>query len=344
MLTFSEATVALLGMDAQPSNTPSAAVCVRTSEQAETGVLTRSSTPPFSSDAPFIVYSITKSFLAATALKLVARHVLDLDVPIIRWLPAIPHADSITLRHLLRHASGLPDYGGVPAYHDAVQRGDQPWSDAQFLTRSHADTLLFAPGQGWSYSNIGYMVVRQLLETVQTAQLSAIMDAEIFAPLGMTASYVLTTDAQLAQLTFGPSSYLGTAEQPLPVAEHYHIDWVAHRAIASTVAEIAHFFDALLAEQIIPPALLREMCTATPLPVMTDRPVIRPGYGMGLQVDQGWSSGPIYGHSGGGPGAQLTVYSLRSQPQPITVVVASTGEDIAQAEEIAVAVLKSSLH
>lgn len=341
MLAFTDADIALLTTHGGPGFTPSAAICVRSRQQSEVGVLTQSSdTPPFAPDAPFVVYSITKTFLATAALKLVAQLTLELDIPIARWLPAIPHANTITLRHLLRHASGLPDYGGVREYHAAVTRGDHPWSDAEYLTHSHAETLLFPPGQGWRYSNIGYMIVRRLLETVQTAPLADVLQAEIFAPLGLLATSVVATDAQLAKLTFGPSSYWGTTEQPVAVAARYHVDWVAHGIVASTVTEIAQFFDALLSGNVLPPALLREMCTYTPLPVMPDRPVLRPGYGMGLQIDHGWPTGPIYGHSGGGPGVNLNAITVRNAVDPITIVVALTAEDIAQAETIAMAMLR----
>ena len=340
MLTFPDSVVALLVDDEHPGTIPSAAVAVkRANLPPEAGVLTTANPPPFAPDAPFILYSVTKTFLATMALKLVEQDILALDVPIQRWLPAIPHADIITLRHLLRHASGLPDYGGLAQYHAAVRRGDAPWTDAEFLEYTQADTLLFPPGLGWSYSNIGYMVVRQLLETVQTAPLNTILRAAIFAPLGLLATYVVTSDEQLAQLTFCPSGSLGITEEPLPVDINYHIDWVSHRAIASNVTESAIFFDALFDERIISRALLREMSTSTPHPRMPFRPFVRPGYGMGLQIDHGWPSGPIYGHSGGGPGAQIAVCSLRSESDPITVVVAITSETLAQAESIALEML-----
>jgi D-alanyl-D-alanine carboxypeptidase len=340
MLPFSESVMALVNTPDPTGATPAAAICISDSQQTTTGLLTASSTtPPFTADAPFIMYSITKSLLATTALKLVAKQILDLDLPIVRWLPSLPHARSITLRHLLRHASGLPDYGGLAEYHAAVKRSDQPWSDEEFFKRTQSDQLVYPPGQGWRYSNIGYMVVRQLLEVAQSAPLADILHAEICTPLGLTSTAIITSDTQLAHLTFGPSVELGTPEHPASVAERYHINWVAHRAVASTVREIAQFFEALFDGRLLPVALLREMCTFTPLPTMPDRPVIRPGYGMGLQIDHGWPTGPIYGHSGGGPGAGINVISLRSEPNPITIVVATTREDVAQAEKIAMELL-----
>jgi hypothetical protein len=58
----------------------------------------------------------------------------------------------------------VPEYGALAAYHDAVERNDEPWSDAELLRRVDANRLLFALGQGWSYSNVGYLYVRRIVE------------------------------------------------------------------------------------------------------------------------------------------------------------------------------------
>ena len=88
-----------------------AVVALRDRVGTETLSLARDGETAPAHDALFLLYSITKPFLAAAALRLVGEGALAVDVPIARWLPAAPHAGEITLRHLLRHESGLPDYG-----------------------------------------------------------------------------------------------------------------------------------------------------------------------------------------------------------------------------------------
>lgn len=332
---------ALLADRTSPTTATSAAICVRTPDHSLADVLSvEPEVARYTPDASFILYSITKMFLATIALRLVARGILTLDQPIVHWMPQAPHAAEITLRQVLRHASGLPDYGGLPAYHAAVRRGDMPWSDEDYFVNTHADHLLFPPGQGWRYSNIGYLVVRRLLEAVLQTPLSEIVATELCAPLGLSATRVLTRDEDLATLVFGPSIELGREGQPAAVAERYHLGWVAHGVVASTVTETAAVVAALFDEDcLLPPNLLREMCTVTPLPVMPDRPFRRPGYGMGLQIDSGWSNMVIYGHTGGGPGARVCALHGSHPTRPVTVVVATPGEDIAQCEAMALALL-----
>lgn len=344
MLTLSAAVRDLVEFPRNPGDARAAAVCLRTPEQTLAGVVSAEGAPAeFTEESPFILYSVTKSLLAIVALRLVARAVVTLDDPIARWVPSVPNATRITLRQLLRHASGLPDYGGLVAYREAVRRGDEPWSVEEYFARTDAATLLFAPGQGWRYSNIGYMAVRLVIEAVQAASFAEVFAAEVGAPLGLRETFVVTTAAQLGGLTFGPSFDLGTPEQPVTVAGHYHPGWVAHGVAASTMREATRIFAALFAGELLTPPLLREMCTYTPLPFMPDRPVIRPGYGMGIQIDQGWAEGPVYGNSGGGPGAKVSVMHLLREGMPLTVAVATPGEDIAQPEAIAAQTLRDRL-
>src|SRR5262245_17776045 len=120
-------------------------------------------------------WSFSKTILAAAALVLVDRGKLDLDVPI----AGAPY----TLRHLLQHTSGLPDYGPNPDYQRAVGAGESPWTVDELLRRVNGRTLLFAPGARFSYSNIGYLFVRQSIERAVDADLNDALRRLVFDPL-----------------------------------------------------------------------------------------------------------------------------------------------------------------
>jgi CubicO group peptidase (beta-lactamase class C family) len=101
-------------------------------------------------------WSFTKTALAVAALQLVGRGHFRLDERI--------NSRPFTLRQLLQHCAGVPNYGGLASYHEAVRRGEKPWEIGQLLDRVAADSLDFDPGHGWRYSNVGYLFVRQLIE------------------------------------------------------------------------------------------------------------------------------------------------------------------------------------
>src|SRR5262245_34004640 len=130
-------------------------------------------------------WSFAKTVIATAALVLVDRRQLALDAPV----ASAPY----TLRHLLQHTSGLPDYGPNPDYHRAVAAGDPPWAIDELLQRVNASTLLFAPGTRFSYSNIGYLLLRQLIERAADANLNDTLRTLIFDPLGIKGAFVAST-------------------------------------------------------------------------------------------------------------------------------------------------------
>src|SRR4030095_10521137 len=77
---------------------------------------------PEAADEPvFLAYSITKTFTATLILKLCEEGELSLGDPLARWFPRVAQAAQISLRHLLNHTAGIPDYGALSAYHDSVR-------------------------------------------------------------------------------------------------------------------------------------------------------------------------------------------------------------------------------
>jgi CubicO group peptidase (beta-lactamase class C family) len=85
-------------------------------------------------------WSFTKTVLAAAALVLVRDGLVALDEPV--------EDRPYTLRHLLQHRSGLVNYGGFRAYHEAVKRGDDPWPVPELLDRLDAERLRYPVGEG----------------------------------------------------------------------------------------------------------------------------------------------------------------------------------------------------
>ena len=120
------------------------------------------------SQSRFPIYSITKTFTAVCVLCLDKTGLLSVHDPITKWmtdLPDLPLPESVTLSHLLRHVSGVPDYGPLREYHEAVRTMPKsPWTDDEFLSATLAQGLLFEPGTGWSYSNVGYLLLRRAIE------------------------------------------------------------------------------------------------------------------------------------------------------------------------------------
>jgi len=263
-------------------------------------------------------WSLTKTVLAAGALALVARGRLALDEPL-RDRP-------FTLRHLLQHTSGLPDYSGLPAYHEAVARGDEPWEDGLLLQRVGAGRLLFAPGEGWAYSNVGYLLVRRLIEAAAGAGIGAALHALALDPLGVPGARLGSEPADLSTTAWGNAS-------------GYHPGWVYHGLLVGTPAEAALLFDRLLSGRLLPAVLTGAMRDCRPVggPV-AGRPWRSPAYGLGLMEDAASPLGRCLGHSGAGPGSSAAAYHFPHLDPPRTVAAFAPVDDLGMVERAVLAV------
>ena len=259
-------------------------------------------------DARFYVYSITKPFLAVAVLRLAEQARLDLDDPVQAILPETPLAEPVTIRQLLNHTAGLPDYGAMAEYADGLRAAsDRPWTADEFLARTLPLGLRFPPGQGWAYSNIGFLLVRQAIERLTRRSLRETLAEFVFRPLGLERTFVAESLADAGALTPGYSADLDRDGGPHDIARRYHPGWVSHGVAISTAADLARFVEALCTGRLLRPGSLAAMLD--PVVVPGDHPLVeRPAYGLGLMIGLGSPYGRVAGHAGGGPGYSTAAF------------------------------------
>ena len=232
-------------------------------------------------------WSFGKTVIAAATFKLAEQGRLDLDTPLA--------GKPFTLRQLLAHRAGVRDYGGLADYHAAVARGDMAWAAEDLLNRARADELLFTPGTGWSYSNIGYLLVRQEIERAAAAELRTALQDIAFGPLGVHAVMVRRREDM--------------QRVPWPQLHAYDPNWVYHGLILGTAIDAARFLDRLFTTNFLSETSRNAMLDSIPLPfAVTDRPFGKPTPGTGLMIDPEGPLGPWFGHTGGGPHSSSAVY------------------------------------
>ncbi|MEM9473300.1 MAG: serine hydrolase domain-containing protein [Pseudomonadota bacterium] len=168
------------------------------------GTHSQSDNAPVFLNTPFGVASITKMMVAALTFVYAERGLLDLDTPISdlvggnRWL--LTHAShpefrgnlqSSTLRDLLAHRSGLPDYwqsdGFLSLWHRAK---DKNWSPTELIDWASRQPPACAPRSCFKYSDTNYVIVGLVLEQLAGRQLHEQLRAEIFKPLRMNCSWM----------------------------------------------------------------------------------------------------------------------------------------------------------
>ena len=259
-------------------------------------------TQPMRAEGRFPIWSISKTFLAVVVLRLAQRKVLALEDRLDLWLPEIGIARSATIRQLLNHTSGLPDYGALPLYGQAIRERHDPWSFGQFIKHTCTKDVVSDPGEGWRYSNIGYMVLRRIIEVSTGQPLAAVIQSEITGPMQLTKSAVVQTSEDFQSLTPGYSRFLDPTGAATDVREWYDPSWVAHGFLASLAAEVARFLHRLFAGELLDADHLTQMLQLVPVPGRSPTETV--GYGLGIAGGTDPMVGPYFGHEGSGPGYQ----------------------------------------
>ncbi|MBW4609742.1 MAG: beta-lactamase family protein [Hassallia sp. WJT32-NPBG1] len=261
-------------------------------------------------NSSFYIYSITKTFVSVCLLRLAQDALLDLDDPLKKWLPEMPFPDSVTLRRLLNHTSGIPNYTSLEDYLPAVSENPSiPWTHEKVAELTCTGKLDFEPGEGWSYSNTGYMLLHEVTEAASGKTFAQALEDNVFSVLDLQNTYVAHHVDTKGVLTPGYCRYLnceGIIENVIP---RYHPDWCATGLIASTAEEVVKFFDGIFSGKLLDAEQLEQMLTL--LPTGTRDPWYKkPCYGLGIMADPESRHGEKYGHGGGGPGYNLWAMHL----------------------------------
>ncbi len=238
-------------------------------------------------------------------LKLAEEGKINLDDRVARWVADAPQGERNTLRQLLNNTSGLPDYFASKNYDTAVRTHPQkPWSRDEYTKHTYQGKLLFEPGSGWMYSNLGYMFLKEVIEKVTGKSFSESLEENIFSPLRLRTCRVLSRASEWKDLVPTTSIHLSVDGKANEVRGLYHPGWVAHGVIAATASDVARFFYKVFCGDFINQKSLAEMKTLVRVPG-EHPPAVTPSYGLGIMADPDSAHGKSYGHGGGGPGYAL---------------------------------------
>ncbi|MFN3721902.1 MAG: serine hydrolase domain-containing protein [Paracoccaceae bacterium] len=264
----------------------------------------------------FPYWSFTKTTISICALRMAQEGRIDLN----RHLNGF----DFSLRQLLDHTSGLPDYYSLPAYRMAVEKNEEPWPSEDLREITLAQGRLFAPGRGWAYSNLGYMLARDLIEQVAGQPFADLVRQMICAPLGLDSVKLAETRSDFARLHWAG-------------AQRYHPGWVYHGCLTGTAADAAELLHALFMGRLLNSSMLTEMLIRHPLGgAIEGRPWTECGYALGLMSGRCGDIGRMIGHSGGGPFCVNAVYHFPDRKVPTTIASFTGGADEGVAEFAAV--------
>ena len=250
---------------------------------------------PTNSNTLMRAASITKPMTAIAIMQLYEDGIIDLDVPIQRYLKSYPvkTQGEITVRHLLKHTSGIPHY---TSKWEALSFSDYPTLNAATEVFKHKE-LQFVPGTQYLYSSYGYTVLGAIIEEVTQMSYEDYMREHVWEIAGM-----YDTGLEKSGHRYGNKSNLylkiGTTYIKSPTTDLSNI--YSAGGVQTTVGDLLKFGEAILQDKLVEHKTLQMMINATDglAPAIGDDP-----YGLGWAVYDHPKLGKIIQHGGSQPGA-----------------------------------------
>ena len=263
------------------------------------GLVERNGTEPASAEDPVRIASVTKAMVAAVVLQLVDEGKLQLDQQVGELLPGLV-PKPVTVRQLLDHTSGIPDYlVGFDTAQQIVSRAGNSVTDDELISQALAMPWTSEPGQGFSYSNTNYVLLGKIVADLDGKTVGQSLQDRIFDPLQITGT-TFPTDAVIADdALHGYVLENGTYSD---VTDYDASIWSSGAAVVSTVADMNTFFRGLFDGTLLPQNLIDEMQVVSPS-----------GYGLGLLLG-GDACNPgagelVFGNRGNGFGYRTFQFS-----------------------------------
>ncbi|WP_435854634.1 serine hydrolase domain-containing protein [Streptomyces triculaminicus] len=281
-------------------------------------------------DGQVRIGSNTKTFTAVVVLQLVGEGKIGLDAFVDTYLPGLVRGEGIdgrriTVRQLLQHTSGLPNYS---EYLGDDIRHYEPGELLDIAFQHKAD---FDPGKGWKYSNTNYVLAGLIVQKVTGRPIAEEIDQRIIKHLGLRHTYFPAPGDATIREPHPKGYYQESAGAPLrDITEMDHSwAWAAGQMI-STDSDLNRFFGALLAGRLLQPAQLAQMRTTVPAEYLGSGA----RYGLGL-VSRPLSCGGVYwGHGGSIPGYETRGGATdKGRAANIAVTVQATDKEVMKRAE-----------
>lgn len=264
------------------------------------GVADTETMQPLSVEDIFQIGSVTKTFTAAAILKLSEKNMLSLQDTLGKFIPDInPEYKDLTIDRVLSHTSGLPDYLGDPLINRVW---DKYTPIVQVIQSISNQALNSEPGQKYSYSNLGYILLGKVIEVSSGTPYDKFMENTFFKPLKMNNTFVITKGTSTGKVN-GYTSSRNEPEKYLSPDQLTERPWKVDRswiysagAIASTLADMSLWQNALKSGNVISKNNYRLMTTRAKL---NNNNSVNYGYGLDVYPISGLES---FSHQGMVPG------------------------------------------
>jgi len=265
---------------------------------------------PAKPESIFQTGSVGKQFTAAAVMMLVEDGKVGLDDKISKYFPDSPPAwKDIAVRHLLTHTSGIPDYTSEKAGGAVNMRTD--YTEEELVKKIAGLPLDFQPGEKWSYSNSGYLILGVLIHHLSGEFYGDFLQHRVFQPLQMNSTRIISEADIVPNRSAGYRLVKGELKNQEWVAPS--LNTTADGALYTNVLDLAKWDAALYTERLLKKSSFDQMWT----PVKLNSGKTSP-YGFG------WRVAEVNGHrllEHGGAWQGFTMHISRYVDDQLTIIV-----------------------
>lgn len=266
---------------------------------------------PLQTSSIFQLASVSKQFTAAAILLLKSDNLLSLDDELIKYIPELPY-QKVTLRQLLHHTAGLPNYmylvdkywakEGCPTNEDVIE-----------LMAKYKVAAFFKPGYKYDYSNTGYVMLASVVERISGTSLNTFLQRRLFGPLGMKNTYVYSS-ADTSVTHRQEDGFRALRKGYSRIMETKNNGAVGDKGVCSTIGDLFIWDQALYNGSPIPYDLMQEAF----LPAKTNGgKEVAYGYGFRLKVE---NDKPVIYHNGVWEGFRTNFHRFPASRNTIIVL------------------------
>ncbi|MBU5244432.1 serine hydrolase [Bacillus halotolerans] len=287
----------------------------------------------------FELASLSKPFTAMAVVLLEEKGMLGYEDMVERWIPGFPY-EGVTIRHLLNHTSGLPDY---------TEWFLANWNKSEIAVNQDVVDMLmneqppcyFAPNEGWLYSNTGYVLLAVLIEKASGMSYADFLKQHIFTPVGMANTRVYNRrlrPEQIDDYAYGYVYDVHSGQYVLPddleeTSYVVYLDGIqGDGTVNSVTSDLFRFDQALYQDKLI--SEVSKEAAFSPVQLNNGETV---DYGFGWVLQNSPEKGRIVSHSGGWPG--YSTMMIRYIDHRKTLIYLSNMEQDAEYEQ---AILKAA--
>ncbi|TKH21132.1 beta-lactamase family protein [Bacillus wiedmannii] len=259
---------------------------------------------PVETNFSFRIGSITKTFTASVVLQLAEEKQLNLEDTVEKWLPGVVQGNGydgskITIRQLLNHTSGIAAYTDLDMRDITLpQNPFRYYSTDELISLALAKPPVFAPGEGWDYSNTNTVIAGEIIRKVTGDTYAEQIRKRFIEPLGLKETFVMEANSHIPGKH--ANGYNMDRSGRLYDLTEINQSWAnAAGNMVSTVEDLTTFFSALLGGKLLNQELMDQMFTTV------DSPIGKVGLGI---YEEKTSDGQSYwGHAGGTFGFETRV-------------------------------------